>query len=171
MKRWTMLFALLAVTLAVGCGDDDGTGPGNGGNGVVDGTLNATVTGDYEVSFRCTAAYGVQLEAAAGGQGTMQVQGSVVQGADTYMISIQVYRDAATGTYDLSFPPVEGVGTISKNNVGNFSESGTVTFTQVSSSRMKGTFSFTAFRIVGVGDKRTVTLTEGTFDVPVILGD
>jgi hypothetical protein len=42
---------------------------------------------------------------------------------------------------------------------------------QVSASRMAGTFSFTAFRMVGVGQKVTVTVTDGTFNVPVILTD
>lgn len=63
------------------------------------------------------------------------------------------------------------MASVAENSIGNFSESGGVTFTQISASRMAGTFSFTAFRMVGVGEKVTVTVTEGTFDVPVILDD
>jgi hypothetical protein len=168
MRRWIAPLALLAVTLTAGCGDDS-TGPGDG-DVILDGTLNATVAGDLGLTFRCTAAYGVQATESEDGTGLMQVQGSVTQGADTYLISIQVSHDPATGTYNLAMG-TQGVAAITKNNVGNFAESGTVTFTQVSSSRMKGTFNFTAVRLVGVGDQRTVTVTQGTFDVPVIVGD
>lgn len=170
MPRWIALVALLALTFAAGCGDDsDPNGPGDG-NSLWDGTINANLAGEHTLNFRCTAGYGLQADDVEEG-GLMQVQGSVTQGSDVYMISIQVYHAPATGTYDLAFASQTGVGTVSKNNVGSFAESGTVTFTQVSSSRMKGTFSFTAFRMAAVGDQRTTTVTQGTFDVPVIFED
>jgi hypothetical protein len=168
MKRWIVLLAMLGLIVTVGCGDNkkDPTVPDD--NSDYDGTISATIAGDLSLDFNCTTAYGLAEAGAGGATGSMHIQGIVTQGTDEYMIDIQVYHDPATGTYQLDFPPVDGVGTVAKNNTGNISESGSVTFTQVSSSHLVGTFSFTAFRIVeGVG-KVTVTVTDGTFNVPVI---
>jgi hypothetical protein len=170
MKRWIGLLALLGLVAFVGCGGDEGTPSPTGPTGQThDGTINATIDGDLVLNFRCTTAYGLQGTGGQGTTGSMHVQGIVSQGADSYMIDIQVFHDPAVGTYQLAFPAEDGIATVAKNNVGNFSESGSVTVTQTSATRLAGTFSFTAFRMTGVGQKVTVTVTEGTFDVPVIL--
>jgi hypothetical protein len=171
MKRWIGLVVMLCVMLFSGCKDEkkDDSNPAGNGN-THDGTLNASISGDFTLNFQCSAAYSIQGtgNAGQGTTGVMHIQGSMTQGSDTYMIDIQVYHDPATGTYQFAFPPVDGIGSVSKNSTMNFSESGSVTFTQVSSSRMAGTFSFTAFRMIDVGQKATVNVANGTFDVPVI---
>jgi len=170
MNRLISIAVIISLTLFFGCSEDkkdnsNPTGPG----GANTGTINASISGDFASNFQCTTAYGLQgtANASQGTGGSMHIQGTVT-GSDTIMIDIQIYHDPATGTYDLAFPPVDGVGIVSKNNEMNFSESGTATFSQVSSSRMSGTFNFTAFRMTDVGQKVTVTVTSGSFDVPVI---
>jgi hypothetical protein len=167
-----LMASATAGMLLWGCGGND-KGPAGPGDGTYDGTLNATIRGDLNLDFRCSTAYGIKGtgDSGQGTTGSMHVQGVVTQGADEYMIDIQVYRDPATGTYQLTFPAVAGVATVIKNNVGNLSESGSVTFSQVSSTRLAGTFSFQAFRMASIGEKVTVTVTSGTFDVPVILSN
>ncbi|MBM3317035.1 MAG: hypothetical protein FJY75_04200 [Candidatus Eisenbacteria bacterium] len=169
MKRWIGLLVLVGLVAVLGCNDDKkSTTPDGDDNGNYDGTITATITGDLELDFSCSTAYGIAEAGQGGAAGLMQIQGIVMQGADEYMIDIQVYRDPATGTYDLAFPPVDGVGSVAKNDTGNFSESGSVTFTQVGSGKLAGTFEFVAFRVIGVGEMVTTTVADGTFDVPVI---
>jgi hypothetical protein len=170
MRRWIGwigVLTLLTLAASGGCGSSTTTPPpGQTHNG----TISANIGGDFSLTFNCTTAYGLVVapDAGEGTPGSMHIQGPVTQGGDTYLLDIQVYHDPATGTYVLDFPPVDGVGSIARNSTGNVSETGSVTFTQVSSTRLAGTFSFTAFRMVGVGEKVTVTVTDGTFDVPVI---
>lgn len=170
MKRWIVLLMVLTLASFVACSDDDNPSRTNDDDNTHDGTITATVTGDYTLDFACTTGYGLALHEVPGeGSGSMHIQGPFTVGSDTYMIDIQIYHNPGTGTFDFAFPPVDAVGSIGKNNTGNFSESGSVTVTEASSSRLKGTFSFTAFRMEqGIG-KVTVTVTNGTFDVPVIM--
>jgi hypothetical protein len=173
MKIFKMFLFLISIAMLfsiVGCNDDDDKNPAGPGNNKYDGTLNATVSGDFNLNFQCKTAYGLIVKPANGQSGSMHIQGSVTQGSDTYLIDIQVYHDAATGTYDMTFPMQtgQGLGTISKNSVGNVSESGSITFTQVNDSHMVGTFEFTAWRMEGVGQKVTVVVSSGSFNVPVI---
>jgi hypothetical protein len=161
-----LLISLAMIFCLVSCNDNNPTK----GDTKYDGTLNATISGDLNLSFQCKEAYGLIVKPAEGLNGSMHIQGSVKQGSDTYMIDIQVYHDAAAGTYELSFPMSSGggVASVAKNNTGNFSESGSVTFTQVSSTRMAGTFEFTAWRVDNVGQKITTEVASGSFNVPVI---
>ncbi|MBM3285848.1 MAG: hypothetical protein FJY88_00635 [Candidatus Eisenbacteria bacterium] len=171
MRRWIGLLAVLCLTTLVSCGDDDKkstTGPGDQ-NQEHDGTITAAITGDFQLDFTCADAYGLKVEPQEGLPGSMHIQGDVTLGSDQYMIDIQVYHDPATGTFDLTFPPVDGVGSIIKNSRIHYSETGSVTISQVSASRMEGTFSFHAFSMVSPGQRVDVDVMEGTFDVPVIL--
>jgi hypothetical protein len=167
--QWIVIAAVTAMLLT-GCGKDDNNNPVIPGNNLRNGTLTASISGDFTLNFQCHTAYGLQgtTNASQGIQGIMQVQGTVTQGSDTYLLDIQAYHDPATGTYQLAFPPVEGVATLTKNGVVNFSSSGSVTFTQVSATKMTGTFSFTAFHMDNAGQEVTITVASGTFDVPVI---
>lgn len=169
MRILTLIFTLAFFCFVVsGCFDNDKnpTGVDNKKNG----KLNATLSGDINLNFQCNEAFGLQAigNASEGTSGLMQIQGTIKQGSDEIGIDIQVYHDPATGTYQLFFPPQEGVGTVIKNNESYISKSGSIAFTEVNKNRMVGTFSFTAFRMIGVGQEVTVTVTSGSFDVPVI---
>lgn len=157
---------MLSLILA-GCKEKKNpTGP----NDQTGGKLNAVISGDFSLNFQSNDAIGLydQADPGEGFEGGMQVQGSVKQGSDEYIIDIQVYRNPATGTYQFSFPPVDAVASISKNDLGYLSKSGSVTFTQVSKSRLAGTFNFTAIAVDDSGQSVTVTVASGTFDVPVM---
>lgn len=165
---------LIVLSLALACGNDDkDKSPTTPGSGTRNGTLTATLSGDINLNFNSNTAYGLQsqADAASGEPGLMQVQGVVNVGGVQYSIDIQIYRNPATGTFQLRFPPQDGVGSVLKNSDGYFSESGSVTFTQVSKTSMAGTFNFKAFKMVGVGQKVTVDVTNGSFNVPVIYED
>lgn len=168
MRRSLALLVLLSMAFSIGCGDDKS--PTGNGAPTYDGTITATIAGDLQLDFNCTTAYGLAVagDTGQGTAGTMQIQGKVTEGADEYMIDIQVYHDPATGSFTLEFPPDDGVASVAKNNVGNFSDSGSIAFTEVSESRLVGTFSFHAFRVVGVGQTASIDVTDGSFDVPVI---
>ena len=166
MRRWLVLFALLGSAMIIGCSDDDG--PNNPGDPVHDGTLDATIAGDLTLDFHCTTAYGLSVQGGGGPSGLMQIQGICTVGSDEYMIDIQVYHDPEPGLYGFAFPFVDAVASIAKNNVASVSNSGSVTFSEVSSDRLAGTFSCTAFHLVEPGVEFNITVTDGTFDVPVI---
>lgn len=107
MKRLLVLLGLLGLVFAGACSDDD-DGPNDLNNPPVhDGTINATVSGDLDLTFHCTTAYGLAAagDPGEGISGIMQVQGEVTQGADEFMISIMISLDPATGTYTFVFPP------------------------------------------------------------------
>jgi hypothetical protein len=171
MKRWLCSLALLSLIVIVGCKDESNpTGPNNNTH---NGTITATLSGDYSVAFNCSAAYAV-VSAGDEGQGipgSIDIQGSVTVGSDTYMISIHISANTSTGTWDLVFA-TENWGSIAKNNTLNFSKSGSISITQASSSKLQGTFNFAAFRMEqsnGSVVERTVNVASGTFNVPIIV--
>jgi len=157
---------ILSLMLA-GCKEKKNpTGP----NDQTGGKLNAVISGNFSLNFQSNNAIGLYdpADPSEGFEGAMQVQGSVKQGSDEYIIDIQVYRNPVTGTYQFSFPMVDAVASISKNELGYLSKSGSVTFTQVSKSRLVGTFNFTGISMDATGQEVTVTVASGTFDVPVL---
>ena len=133
-----------------------------------DGTLTASVTGDLELEFDCSEAYGLAVDGQGGANGLMQIQGTITQGGHEYMIDIQVHHDPEPGAFVFAFPPTTCVASIAEDNTGNFSDAGSVTFTTVSADRLVGTFSFHAFRALGGGALSSIDVADGTFDVPVI---
>jgi hypothetical protein len=171
MKRtkW-IVFAAMVILFLSGCSDDKNDNPANPGANLKNGTLAAAISGDFSLNFQCSAANGLQEtgNASQGTTGIMHIQGIMAQGSDEYMIDIQVYHNPATGAYQLEFPSAVGAAIVSKNSDANFAKSGSVTFSQVSSTRMAGTFNFSAFRLDNAGKEITVTVSSGTFDVPVI---
>lgn len=168
MKRSIALLALLGLAIFIGCNDDKSpTGDGDQ-TPAYDGTLTATVSGDLTLDFDCDEAYGLAVVGEGGDVGLMQVQGTITLGGHEYMIDIQVHEDPATGPFTFAFPPDNAVGSIAEDNVGNFSDTGSVTFTTVTADRLVGTFSFHAFRALGGGALSSIDVEDGVFDVPVI---
>jgi hypothetical protein len=167
MKKLIGMIVIVGLAVFIGCGEKEKsnpTGPGVTHNG----TIHATVGGDYTLTFNCTTAYCV---ADQGTSGSMHVQGEVTVGSDTYQIDIHISQEPSTGTWGLTFPSAD-YATIAKSNTGNFSESGSVTVTQASTSKVVGTFDFVAWRVEGDPVvKKTVTVSSGTFDVPIILAN
>ena len=148
--------AALGLGLLVSCGGDGGSGP-NGG----DANFTATIDGS---AFTASAATTV---AQISNAGNFAIVGGSGTGAGT-SITLALYNIGAPGTYPLG---VSGTARGGLGTVGSSSSSlstplsgtaGSVTITQVSTTRIAGTFSFVA----GVSPV-TRTVTNGSFDLPV----
>jgi hypothetical protein len=167
MKKSIGMIAIVCLAVFIGCGDKKKSNPS--GPGVVhNGTIHATVSGDYNLTFNCTTAYCV---ASKGTNGSMDVQGFVTSGSDTLSITINILSEPSTGTWALDFLSGNW-GAIEKDNTMNISESGSVTVTQATTSKVVGTFNFEAWRMEAGGTgvvRKTVNVSNGTFDVPIIL--
>ncbi|RYG16785.1 MAG: hypothetical protein EOO07_12505 [Chitinophagaceae bacterium] len=151
MKSVKTLLAILAFSFVVtSCSknDDDDAAAG-------DGTLTAKVDG---TNFNSTLA--VQASQASG---TLSIGGTGSDGQITIMIpaftgpaTYTVASGAAIATYSLTTAPFTGW------SASGIAGSGTVTVTENSGGRVKGTFSFTA---VSSGAASSKTITEGKFNI------
>jgi hypothetical protein len=160
MFRTAGLFVLAATIGA--CGGGDSTGPG-GGNG----SVRATVDGS---SFNANLA-----TAAVHKDGVLSFAGVQSQGGTTRSINIGLVNVNGPGTFTfgggnmhvVTYSEVQGTDAQnSKAWTANMvAGTGTVTVTELSASRAKGTFSFTlqpGFNATG-----TKTLSNGTFDIRI----
>ena len=148
--------AAMVMGLLVSCGGDGGSGP-NGG----DANFTAKIDGsDFTASAATTAA---QIS----GAGNFAIVGASGTSTGT-SITLVLYNIGAPGTYPLG---VSGTVRGGLGTVGSSSSSlstplngtaGSVTITQVSTTRIAGTFNFVA----GVSPV-TRTVTDGAFDLPV----
>lgn len=151
------------VAVAVACGGGGPTGDGN----PITAPLKATIDGQPWVASFATAA--------AGADGVFTIVGSS-QTASVTGLSLVLYYIGAPGTYPL------GVGSSVRGGTGLLSggssswatgltgAAGTVTITNVSATRIKGTFNFSALPQSGPGAAATRAVTQGEFDVPVTSG-
>jgi hypothetical protein len=158
MKKLIGMILIIGLFVFIGCGNkkSNSTGPGV----IHNGRIHTNVSGNYNLTFNCTTAYCVATQ---GTNRSMDIQGFVTSGADTFSITINISDAPTSGTWTLGFP-AENWGVIEKNNTMNYSESGSVTVTGASSSKVVGTFNFEAFGMGGT----TVTVSDGTFNAPII---
>lgn len=158
MRAASMSGTVLAVSclLVSSCGGNNSpTGPGGGAN------FQATVGG---------TAWQAQSAAAGGGaNGTFSITGVNASGAG---IGLVLYNLSAPGTYPLGVGGTVfgGTATLTEGAASWWTAltgaAGTVTITQVSSTRIAGTFSFTAVPLSG-GATGTRAVTAGSFDLAV----
>ena len=148
--------ATVVLGLLVSCGGDGGSGPDGG-----DANFTAKIDGaDFTASALTTAA---QIS----GAGNFAIVAGSGTSAGT-SISLILYSIGGPGTYPLGVSgTVRGglatVGTSSSSySTPGSGTAGSVTITQVSASRIAGTFNFVA----GVSPV-TRTVTDGEFDLPV----
>lgn len=155
-------FALAASITFVACGSD-ATGPVNGGP---DGTMSATVAGEFFSPPPATVAASYVNQ-------VLTLQGSTTSNPVT-AISINVLNVTGPGTYQLNpnfaatFAQVAITSGASAQvwstvlSPGN----GSITVTTLNSERVAGTFTFTAqFASGGATGQKSVT--SGTFDIPL----
>jgi hypothetical protein len=165
-RRCAAGVGLLTLALA-GCGGggDDGTGPG-GGSGSA--RISASVDGRV---WSSNAMAGME-RAVLSAPGLYVVQGVETSGTNNTTITLTLYNIKGPGTYALGMTATTfGGGALVVENTRGWStplsgKAGTITLTEVSSTRMAGTFSFTADPITG-GATGTKTITNGRFDMPV----
>jgi hypothetical protein len=148
------------------------------------GRMTATVAGSaFTASQFATATY---QNTSANGPNIVQVNGvacSISPGVSPQiLITVGRLAPITAGTYPLD-PASQGTGGYS--GIGQYirvpglwysnlrdgatSGTGTITFTTVSSTRLVGSFTFTAVPATtnGAADRATVAVTSGTFDIPV----
>ena len=153
------VFLLAAVTACGGGGGPGGGGGGSGFTASVDGTA-------YTYDQFTRASVSAQLP------GNYILIGSrIVSGTTAESITLSIYNISATGTYPLG---------VNSSNLGGFASilegstsfmtplngaSGTVTVTTLTSTRIAGTFAFTAANPLSPTSVKTVT--NGSFDLTI----
>jgi len=169
--RLLMLSAALGTLAACG-----GSGTGPSGNGI--GTFTAVIDGVAWSSDN------ISLQVSSGGTvpGTQVITGSKLTGGQNYIaLILTLGYISAPGTYPLGVNQgvVAGGSAILSSQTGSvlgiwntgFSGSaGTVTITSLTSTRMAGTFQFTAPPQLGSQASGNRVVTNGTFDVPLGAG-
>jgi len=163
---------LLGLLLATACGGSDGptdpnpaTPPPPGGN--------ATYTASVDGQAWASAASLTSVTAAL--SGTYIISGSVLAGASTRAITLNLMNIPGPGTYPLGTGAgVSGGSAIYAENVGGWitplsGEAGTLTITTLTATRIAGTFSFTAVASAGSATG-TRSVTNGAFDLAITSG-
>ena len=174
----TIKFALAAVStvLLSGCG---GGSPSDGGNGGGDADFRASINGQAwaaadGVSFQVTPTPGNDFP------GGLTISGTQVQSASNYRsVILALSFIPGTGTYPLGVntgttPGGTGsVVVVSSSAYTNYTtplsgDAGEVTITSLTSSRMAGTFTFTASN--PLNEEQTASVTNGEFDIELPAG-
>jgi len=179
MRKTQTLLLLLLLTGCGGGGDDSPTGPGPGPSATV-GTFTATLDGTAWVSTTN------QVVGTSGGQnqvpGVITMTGTQVSSATNYTtITVTLGYIAGTGTYPLGVnhgTTAGGIGTVFAPQGGSFGTwstnltgaAGTVNVTSLTSTRIAGTFQFTAPPQTFTSTTGTRVVTNGAFDMPLPAG-
>lgn len=166
-----LVMAVIAGLILTGCGDDkddnNPVGPsGSNGSNATAGTLKATISGNLSLNFSSS------LAVAHVADEDFQITGSMMSGNSLYTLSLVVLKAPGQFTIALINPSDADNGDASagftlsaETGAGSYySISGTLTVTSASSTRLKGTFQFTA---VNDADGSQITVAQGTFDVPI----
>jgi hypothetical protein len=170
-SRFAVAAAVLTIVTFSGCGGgDSGTNPGPGPGNSADGDMTAKVNGQSWTGGDL-AVYATGVPGVPGGLGIGGTQ--TISGASVRSITLTLYNIHGPGTYPLGVvPPVFG-GFASFSDAsgvwmtGNTGTAGTITFTTLSTTRVAGTFQFTAIPVAGGGGVGTKEITDGAFDLPL----
>lgn len=157
---------LLALTLTVwACGDDSSDPTTPDPNPTDEGEMVASVDG-VPWAARASSVVAEVIEDVPGGYEIRGTQG-------TSQILVSLYNIDAPGTYPLGVNPTVFGGYASYATSGRLwhstysGASGTVTVTALTSSRIAGTFAFTATPFPGTQATGTLAITAGEFDAPI----
>ncbi|HTS87053.1 MAG TPA: hypothetical protein VMG41_01050 [Gemmatimonadales bacterium] len=171
------LAALLIVAVACGGGDSTGPGGGGGGGGGGAGTMSGTVQG------QSWAADANEVFVTKGSvPGSLTITASKVVSATNYtsvILALSFIGD--TGSYALGTnvgTTPGGIGTVVIQSGATANTwltsltgvAGSVTVTGLTSTRISGTFTFTADLLSGSSSSSTATVTNGSFDVSLPTG-
>jgi len=155
-----------AAVLWVACGGSGGSGGNNNGGGGGNGAMTASVDGQ---GFSATTATAAAASSSAGSVYT--ITGTQVSGSTARSIALSLYNIAGPGTYPLGVNSTNfgGIGSIvdgsSSWTTPLSGVAGTVIVTSLTSSRIAGTFTFTAASAVTPSSTRAVT--SGAFDLAI----
>lgn len=169
-----LALALAQVLLLTGCGGGGGasgiTGPGGGGGGGGGSSfMRAKVDGANWTADALTAGQGALHTQ----PGFYYVEGIKAAGGATSFLTMSLYNVDTLGTYPMgvSGTTFGGSGTVGGSTSGWYTPlsgaAGTVTLTTLTDTRIAGTFAFVTTPAFGSASG-TRTITEGSFDYPVI---
>jgi hypothetical protein len=169
MHRVRSIAPFLGLLLITACSGGDGpTGPNPPPPGG-----NASFTASVDGQGWTSAAALTNVTAAQ--SGTYIISGSVLTGASTRAITLNLMNIPGPGTYPLGTGAgVSGGSAIYAESAGGWGtplsgEAGTINITTLTATRIAGTFSFTAAASAG-GATGTRTVTNGTFDLEINSG-
>lgn len=161
-----LLFAAI-VLAAAACGGE--SGPSDD----ADGHFTATIDGEDFSSDPAYVNLGVNISAQA--PGLFVISGAHVEGTSSEAINLSLYNVRGPGTYPIGVgATVDGGSAIVTDDGKGWGtdlsgDAGTVTITQLTATRIKGTFSFVAQAVTG-GATGTREVTDGDFDLAVNSG-
>lgn len=161
-----MRHALLAATvlLAVACGGE--SGPSDD----ADGHFTARINGEDFSSDPAYVNLGVNVTEVA--PGLYVIAGAHVEGTSSEAVNLTLYNVRGPGTYPIGVGAtvVGASGVVTDDGKGWGTDlsgsAGTITITELTATRVKGTFSFTAQAVTG-GATGTREVTNGDFDLKV----
>ncbi len=162
---------LLAATLllAVACGGESGPS----GDDDADGHFTAVINDDDFSSDPVYVNLGVNVTQQA--PGLYVISGAHVEGASSTAINLSLYNLRGPGTYAIGVGPTVDGGSAVVTEDGKgwgtdlSGDAGTVTITQLTATRIKGTFHFVAQPVTG-GATGIREVTDGDFDLAVNSG-
>ena len=177
-----------SIGLLVGCGGDKTTAPtglagqmGFSYTGALSGTFN--VTGQMPATGQETSSWAAGEIVATGTDAGTFVLASTPRTATTHdLVFVQANRtNAGTATIDFDNCSASVCSTVffllGLNNGTTFTflqdcylQSGTITITEVTSTRIRGTFSGAGTCSSSTGTQTSFTVTNGTFDVAIVPG-
>lgn len=166
-----LLFTLLLVLPIAAC-DSDGDGDGNGNGGNI-GSATVTVTGDVQDSYSGSAFFTVDPDDTDIDFGLALFDGAIATAGQGRFVAIGGEGDRpAAGTYPLNTgTSVYGGAYANFTSQTNFrsvvAESGTLTITTSSSTRLAGSISFTGSVVTQTGTSGTASV-EATFDAEFV---
>lgn len=186
MKSSLVFVASLA--LLAGCGSDKASGPtGLVGqmtftySGALSGTFN--VTGQMPTTGQETSSWSAGEIVSTGTDAGAYVAGSTPRSSTTHdLVFVTANRtNAGTATIDYDTCTANVCSTVffffGLSNSGTFAflqdcylQTGTITITEVTSTRMKGTFSGAGLCFSQSGTETAFTVTNGSFDVALVPG-
>jgi hypothetical protein len=159
--------ALLLLTLiAAGCGDDDTTGPGpNGPN-----AMSATIDGQPWVADPSLIT--VTSNSNTARQGTLLITGGRISTGEAVTLTLSFVSGSGTYPLGVNFLTNAGghgqvVDVPDSWNTPLNGAAGTVNITTRTSTRIAGSFSFTAKAVTGGTTPETRIVTGGSFDITV----
>ena len=159
-KSWMTAVALIGLLAVTGCGDDDPvspTGGGTGGPGSGSGSVTANINGTTYSSVVAQAVNNGGIIGVGSSNANAEVAigiGWLDTGDPTYSIGP---GSVATGTVI----NVGGSGWQARGDDGT----GTIIVKTLTSTRVSGTFSFTAVRYTGTDSPIETAVADGKFDV------
>ncbi|HET8762904.1 MAG TPA: hypothetical protein VFM12_05770 [Gemmatimonadales bacterium] len=160
---------LATLLLAAACGGESGPSDDND----ADGHLTAVIEGEDFSSDPVYVNLGVNVTSTA--PGLYVITGAHVEGTSSTGITITIFNVRGPGTYPIGVGAtvVGGSGVVAEGGKGWGTDlsgsAGSITITELTATRIKGTFNFTAQAVTG-GASGTRSVTDGDFDLKVNSG-